>query len=155
MAFVLVVVMSSVLTVLAIHLSTASTEPALIAMQTRPIQFAFAQGIVLLMFAGLIQGVGRMAGGTGNFPDALLLLVWVQVILLLLQVAQIVLQLVLPPAAELLGLMGLVLMLWLVTNFVAELHGFSSLGAVFAAVVGTVLGLGFALAVVFLILFGV
>jgi hypothetical protein len=155
LAFGFVIAGSSVLTVLAVRLSPAGNDPLVQDVLARPIGIAMMQGVVMLAFAGLMHRVGRLAGGKGSFPDALLLLTWVQVILMLVQVVQIVLELVLPPAAEFLGLLGLGLMLWLVTHFVAELHGFTSLGMVFAGIVGTVLATGFAVSLLLVLIAGV
>jgi hypothetical protein len=76
-----------------------------------------------------------MRGGTGTFPDALILMVWLQFILLCVQLVQVLAGVMLPVLADLIGLAGLGLLLWLLTNFVAELHGFRSLIAVFAGLV--------------------
>lgn len=155
LAFGLVVAGSSLLTILAIRLSPSGGDPAVAQVLSQPIALAVMQGAVMLVFAQLMAWVGRAAGGKGNFADALLLLTWVQVILLLLQVAQIVLELVLPPLADLLGLLGLGLMFWLVTHFVAELHGFTSLAKVFAGVVGTLLLAGFVVTILLVAWVGV
>lgn len=155
LAFGLVIVGSSLMTVIAVRLSPSGSDPAVLAVLSRPIGLAVMQGVVMLAFAGLMQWVGQKAGGKGSFPDALLLLVWVQVILMLVQVVQIALELLVPAMAELVGLFGLALMLWLVTHFVAELHGFSSLGAVFAGIIGTVLAAGFVVTVLLITLTGV
>ncbi len=155
LAFGVVISGSSLLTILAVRLSPSGAEPAVAEVVSQPIALAVMQGVVMLVFAQLMARVGQMAGGTGGFADALLLLTWVQVILMLLQVAQVVLELAIPAAADLLGLLGLGLMLWLVTHFVAELHGFTSLGSVFAGVIGTVLAAGFAVSVLVVALVGV
>ena len=144
LAFAFVIVGSSLLSVIALRLSPAGSDAAIQQVLSRPIGLALTQGIVMLIFAQLMARVGQLAGGKGSFADALLLLTWVQVILMLVQVVQIVLELALPPLADLLGLVGLGLMLWLATNFIAELHGFTSLGAVFAGMLGTLFAAGFA-----------
>lgn len=139
---------STLLTVVAVRLSPMGSEPAVAEVLSRPIPLAVMQAVVLVVAINLIHWIGRSGGGRGSFADALVLMVWLQVILMLLQVAQLLLELVFPPAAEVLGLVGLALFLWLLTNFVAELHGFKSLGRVFAGIIGTVFGLSFALALV-------
>lgn len=155
LAFGLVVAGSSLMTVLAIRLSPAGSDPAVAQVLSQPIALAVMQGVVMLVFAQLMARVGQLAGGKGGFADALLLLTWVQVILMLLQIAQIVLELALPSLADLLGLLGLGLMFWLVTHFVAELHGFTSLGAVFAGVIVTLLVAGFVVTMLLVALVGV
>jgi len=154
LAFGFVIAGSSLLTVLAVRLSPAGGDPMVQDLLANPISLAMMQGVVMLVFAQLMFRVGQLVGGKGGFADALLLLTWVQVILMLVQVVQLVLELVLPPAADLLGLAGLILMLWLITHFVAELHGFTSLGAVFAGIIGTVLAAGFAVSLLLVLIAG-
>ncbi len=154
LAFGVVVTGSCLLTILAVRLSPSGGDPAVQQMISQPIFLALMQAVVMFVFTQLMSQVGRMAGGTGNFADALLLLTWVQVILMLLQVVQIAVELVLPTANQLISLLGLGLTLWLVTNFAAELHGFKSLGAVFAGVIGTVLAATFAVSILLFSLVG-
>ena len=59
-------------------------------------------------------------------------MIWLQFIMALLQAVQLVAVLILPLLAALLGLVGLGLFFWLLTGFVAELHGFRSPMQVFA-----------------------
>jgi hypothetical protein len=95
-----------------------------------------------------------MRGGRGTFRDALLLIAWLQFILLCVQALQLLLGLALPPAAELVGLIGLLLLVWLLTNFTAVLHGFTSLWTVFLGLVIGAVVLMFALAFVLALVVG-
>jgi len=70
------------------------------------------------------------------------------------QVLQVVLGFVLPPLADLVGLAGLLLLLWLLTNFVAELHGFASLWSVFFGLVFGAIALFLAAAILLAIFIG-
>jgi len=155
MAFAMVVAGSSLLTIVAIRLSPSGGDPEVVSILARPFMLAAMQAAVLLLVAFLTDRVGKLAGGQGGFGDALLLLVWLQVILMLVQVAQIVLEVLMPPIAALLGLASLGLMLWLITHFVAELHGFKSLGAVFAGIIGTAFAASFVVALLLVPILGV
>lgn len=62
----------------------------------QPLVLAGMQLVAIVLGAGLMAGVGRMFGGHGRFEDALLLTVWIEVMLLVVQLAQIVLSLALP-----------------------------------------------------------
>lgn len=94
-----------------------------------------ASGMVVT--ALLVHHVGRWRGGNGTLGDAVLLVAWLQFIQLLTVLLQIVLMFVLPFAVPLVEIAGLLLFVWLLVNFVAELHGFRSLGLVFLGVVIT------------------
>lgn len=101
----------------------------------------------VMLTVGLVHHVGRWRGGRGRFEDALILMVWVQVMLLAVQVVQLAALILLPPLALLLGWIGLGLFGWLMVNFTAELHGFARLGPVLAGMVLTLLALSVVLAV--------
>jgi hypothetical protein len=81
--------------------------------------------------------VGRLFGGAGTVAGALALVVWLNVIMLLAQVLQIVALVILPPLAFFLAIATLLWLLWAFSSFVAELHGFSNLAAVLGGVVVT------------------
>lgn len=120
-----------------------------------PIMTAVFQAIFLLLVVVCVHRLGRWQGGKGTFADALLLTGWLQFVLVGLQIAQIVALLILPPFAEVLGLAGLVLSFWLLSHFVAELHGFKSAGVVFFAIVGVIVGVAIGLSMALLAVFGV
>src|SRR6056297_2391634 len=90
-------------------------------------------GAALVMVLA-IHTIGRAMGGVGGFDDALTLVVWLQIVMVCLQLVQSVSFLLIPPFAVVLGYAGLILFLWLLTNFVAVLHGFQSLGVVFVMI---------------------
>lgn len=116
---------------------------------TSPFMLAVSQTIVLFLSALAIDVVGRRAGGTGSLDDAILLVAWVQVVLAGLQIVQIAALIVMPSLALMLGFAGMVLLFVLLTIFVAELHGFKSVGAVFISVLIVMLMLATVLNFVF------
>ena len=119
-----------------------------------PVMTAAFQYVVLVATVIGVHQIGRRFGGRGGFGDALLLIVWLQFILVCVQAAQLVALLVVPPLADILSMAGLVVFLWLLTAFVAELHGFSSMGRVFAGIIGSLFAAAFVLAILIQILFG-
>lgn len=117
-----------------------------------PMQSVMLQGGALLAMVFAAHHVGRMMGGRGRFEDALLLITWLQGIMVLVQLVQVVALVVLPPLAGIFSILGVALFLWLLTNFLAELHGFESLGKVLGAVVVTAVALAFVAAILLSIL---
>ena len=91
-------------------------------------------------------------GGTGSFEEAVLLMAWLQFIMICVQAVQAVALLVLPPLAGLIGIAGLFLFLWLLTNFVAVLHGFSSLIKVFLMILASAFGIAFGLSILLMLI---
>ena len=89
-----------------------------------------------------------MAGGRGSLANALLLVAWFQVILLVVVLALTALGLILPPAAGLLALALPVLVGWMLTQFVMELHGFTSAWRVLFGILGGYVAVVIALSLV-------
>jgi hypothetical protein len=87
-----------------------------------------------------------MMGGGGGFADALLLAAFLQAIMLVVQLLQIAALLLFAPLAGIFSIIGVVVFLWVLTGFVAELHGFRSLLGVFGMIVATTFGLAFLIA---------
>lgn len=109
-----------------------------------------AVGMVLTSL--MVFAVGRWRGGKGELPDAVILIAWLQFIQLLVVAAQILLMVVLPFVAPVLEIVGVILFLWLLVNFVAEMHGFRSLGLVFLGVIITFVGFVFGMSLLLMLL---
>ena len=108
-------------------------------------------GVNLLVIV-LMTVVGRVFGGQGTFPDALLLMGWFQVVMVALQVAQLVVAMVLPSLGFLVATLTVGLFFWLLTGLVCALHGFRSQILVLLGVFGTLMTAAFVLSVVLLML---
>lgn len=154
MALLLMAVASTLLT----HVSFAMMPPEAQAFwgaaMGSPVRTAILQWIVLLLSVHAIHKIGRWRGGHGTLEGAVILVAWLQFILLCVQIAQLIAQAIAPPLADILGLVGLVLFLWLLTSFVAELHGFQSLALTFLGILGTILAASIVLAFLFGLLIG-
>lgn len=122
-------------------------EPTILAVLQNPLQVAVLQAVVMVVMAMLAQGVGRMFGGLGNFADALVLIAWTEALLCLLQLAQIVLMVVSPSLATAVGLFGMVLFVWVLSNFIAEMHSFASAGKVLLGMIATLLAISVLMAI--------
>lgn len=154
LALVLVAACSAIGTHFSIALMPPEQRDTLLALITSPLRTALLQAGIWAVIAGAIAAGGRMRGGTGTFPDALILMVWLQFILLCVQLVQVAVGLFVPVLADLIGLAGLGLLLWLLTNFVAELHGFRSLIAVFAGLIAGAFAFMFLAAVLLTMILG-
>lgn len=153
-ALALMAVLSALLTHFSFGLMSADHKAEMALVMASPVRTAVLQGLLLLIMVHSVHWFGRLRGGKGTFADALMLVVWLQFILLCLQVTQIIAQVLVPPVGDILGIVGLVLFFWLLTHFVAELHGFTSLRMVFVSIVLTMLGVGIVIGLVLLNLMG-
>ncbi len=108
--------------------------------ELRPVGPFFWAGMVaigMVLTALLAFSVGRWRGGKGELADAVILVAWLQFIQLLMVALQLVLIVVLPVIAPIVEIGAVLLFLWLLVNFVAEMHGFRSLGLVFLGIIVT------------------
>ena len=140
----MVVALSSVLYNLAIWIAPPAAGANLI-LPTSPFLLAALTGGVLVLSVFALHYIGRMFGGVGNFSGSLLTVVWTQVLMLMAQLVQLVLLFVAPMIGNLFGLGVGIMAIWLFVNFVAELHGFRSLGLVLAGIIGASIGVIFGL----------
>ncbi len=153
-AFLLMAIGSAIVTHLSIGLIPTEERDAVMGVMSSPLRTALLQGVLLLAIVQMVWWLGRLRGGTGSFPDALLAMVWLQFIMLGIQALQLVLMLVSPPLAALANLRhwwfssGFSRTSW--PNFTA----FRSLIAVFGGIVFGALLLGFGLALLLVILTG-
>ncbi|MCC1481701.1 YIP1 family protein [Roseibaca sp. Y0-43] len=113
---------------------------------------AVFQTMILLGLVVAVQGIGRLAGGKGTFPDALLLLAWLQFVMIAVQVAQLVVLIILPPLFGLVTLAALAIFMWLLVNFTMALHGFTSTLRVVVVTIFAFFALALAMAIVLAIL---
>ena len=142
-SMVALVTVLSVLTLeLGLYLSPVDAE----IMRASPFTLCIILGASLVMMVFAVQLTGRMLGGHGRFGAALLLVVWWQAMALVIQVAQTIAMLILPPVAGLLTLAGLVWLVFALLHFVNVLHGFDSLPKALATVAIGVVGISFGLA---------
>lgn len=154
LALILVATGSAIGTHLSIALMPPEQRDMMLTLIASPVRTALLQAGIWAVIAAAIAAGGRMRGGTGSFPDALILMVWLQFILLCVQLVQVVAGVMLPFLADLIGLAGLGLLLWLLTNFVAELHGFRSLIAVFAGLIAGAFAFVFVAAILLTMIIG-
>lgn len=138
--------LTSVLSALLFHIDVAlmseARRAAFRGVLPTPVGTAIAQALAGCVMAVAMHLVGRWRGGVGTLAQAAILTAWLQFILLLLQVAQILAEIVLPPLADILFLVAAGLSLWLTVHFVMELHGFRSALMTFLGILAVTLVLG-------------
>lgn len=118
------------------------------ALSRAPLTMAGVQVASAALGAFLLSEVGRMFGGTGRFPDALLAVGWVEAIMILLQAVQLMATVVLPPLGALIGIGTLVLAAYLIVAMTMAVHGFRNPLLVVLGIVGTVLVASFLMSII-------
>ncbi|MBW6505632.1 MAG: YIP1 family protein [Rhodobacteraceae bacterium] len=128
---------SAVLSWLANAMFPVQISAPWMALTDSPLRMALAQMASIALVAGAMSGLGQVFGGKGRFAQALVLAVWIEVVLLCVQAAQVVLMLLFPLFASALGMAAFVLFLVMLTQFTAALHGFTRSLFVFLGIVAT------------------
>lgn len=113
---------------------------------------AVFQTMILLGLVVAVQGIGRLAGGKGTFPDALLLLAWLQFVMIAVQILQLAAMVLVPPLFGFATMLALAVFMWLLVNFTMALHGFTSAVKVVVGTVFSFFGLAVVLAIVLSVL---
>ncbi|MBL6429581.1 MULTISPECIES: Yip1 family protein [Maritimibacter] len=102
-----------------------------------PLIVAMAEASIAVITVFLIYWLGRSAGGTGRFEDGIVTVAWLNFVLLIVQTVVLVLSLFAPSLAALLWLFGGFTGFWILSHFIAELHGFASALRVFLTILLT------------------
>lgn len=147
-ALAAIVIVSVLLSQVTGLLAPGGTDILMSAMLANPVASAVIQLGLMVVMVFSVYWIGRAMGGQGSFDGTILLMAWMQFIMVMLQVAQTLSLILVPPLAGLIGILGLGLFFWLLTNFVAELHGFGSLVQVFLMIILSIIGIAFVLSVV-------
>lgn len=147
--FALVVVISLILGEVVALLTGLPPEAPLTGPFGRaPLVMGLVQAMFLFVMIHAVHRIGAWFGGTGRFEEALLLIVWLQFIFICVQIVQLAALVIVPPLAGIITILAVALFLWLLVNFIAVLHGFTSLGMVFVMTIVSAFGLVFVLSFV-------
>lgn len=99
-----------------------------------PMMTGAAQAVVSVLTVFAIHRLGRGFGGTGTFDQALLTVIWLQFVLLIMELGVLFLGVFAPGLALILWIAGVVMTFWILSHFIAEMHGFRSAWAVFGSI---------------------
>lgn len=110
-----------------------------------PLLFGLVMWGSLVLLVYCVHYIGQMFGGVGRFEQSIMLVIWVQFLLMVSQVAQLVVAIVSIPMAAFLGLGFFVFWVWIFASFVAVLHQFENRGLVLGGIAMSFLGVLFGL----------
>lgn len=148
-ALALAAAINTLLFSLSVVLQPSQAMPAFF---TSPlVMFVLLSGVLVITTHGLFW-TGRAIGGQGDLGDMLALIVFLQVLRILAQLVIFVVMFVSPGMSLLLSLATAILGLWILVNFIAAAHRFTTLGraigTLFIAMAMIVLGLSMLLSIV-------
>lgn len=127
-----------------------------------PLPGAFDTPIVYLVivFGGLTATVyalfiaGRFLGGKGSFADVMAIVVWMQALRLLVQIAALVLLLIMPLLSALLIFAAALYGLFIMLHFVNQAHQLDSLGRAAGVIIASAFGIAVGLTLLLTLLGG-
>jgi Yip1-like protein len=118
------------------------------------VYFAIVAGGLTLTSVS-IAWVGRKMGGKGQLADVLVLVVWMQALRLVVQVAVLVLVFVMPALSALLVLAAGLIGIYMLVNFVDQAHGFHSIGRAAMVLIASMLAIVVGLTLILTLVGGV
>lgn len=136
LAAALVCALGVILFELSLLLAPAGDEGGTLLGITSPIGAFVFQYAMILVTAFVVCYGGRMFGGKAGFDDSLLAVTWLQFVMLLVQIVQMAALVLVPPLGLLIFMAALILLVYLLVNFIMEIHGFTNPMAVVAGVIG-------------------
>lgn len=151
-ALALVVALSAIAAQVSSLLLSGPGGQALMPFATSPMLVGFVQGAILVIMVFAVHWIGRSFGGVGRLEDSIVSVAWLQFLLVCLQVLQLGVGFVSPALSGLIGLAGVIVFFWLLTQFVMAVHAFESAAMVFVMIVVSLLAITFALSLVLSIL---
>ncbi len=134
-AFGALVCLTVILTFLSGGLSTGG-EAATVG----PLSLAFTSALAGAASVFLVWKIGGALDGTGSFEETLLLTVFLQGIVFAAQFVELLIFLFLTPLAGVFSIAVVILTFWINLNFIAALHGFTSLWRAFGVLLFASLG---------------
>lgn len=147
-AFALVVVLNAFMYAASLQLA----GPGELDFLQNPVMFLFLQAVTLGATIVCLTWAGRGIGGAARMDDMALLMIWMQSLRVLVQLAVMLIILVSPAIASALVGLSMVLGLYIAASFVNEAQGFDSFGRAVLSMVMGVLGAVFALSLLLTLL---
>ncbi|KEP71769.1 hypothetical protein FGG78_06725 [Thioclava sp. BHET1] len=136
LAMMIVVILTALLGTLAQIVFTQITKVDMGEI-TSPIAVVGLQAALILYGAAVLSFIGQRFGGTGRFSDAVVLISWIEFVLMIGQMIQVLLMVFFPISATIMSVLLIGLLFFLLVQFTMVLHGFEN---PFAVAVGVLLG---------------
>ncbi|PTX55850.1 Yip1-like protein [Litoreibacter ponti] len=145
----LALMLVSIVSVLGSQLTLAFVPDEMVNSQSplpqSPIVLALVIWGLLVVTVFSTHYIGRAFDGAGTLDKALLATVWLQFVMLVVQVGQLALFVISPLLAVLIGYLVALYVFYVFLNFVLVMHDFKSLGLVFAGAIVSAIGVLFGL----------
>ena len=132
-ALVFVTCLSTLVTFLSLYLqiwiyrdTTLDVDPIFLFFSRLPILLVIVQIIAISFFSFLITIVGKFFSGKSDFFTIFRFVIWINFVLVLINILQLVMILISIQLSSLIGIIGTFWSLWAISALTAEAHGFKS-----------------------------
>ena len=146
-AAVLAIVLSMIMPLITLMFQPAEVQDALGGFTSKPFSVFIVQLSVLAGSAFLIAKIGQFFKGHGTFKESLTAMIWLQIVMILIQLTQFFAGLISPQLGALIFLISVGIMLYLIVQFISEIHGFTSIMNVLFGVIASIFGLSFIMSI--------
>ena len=121
--------------------------PVAMPMGFTPNLYGLVMACVLVILTFALYLTGQSLGGKATFPHSFAIIIWLEAVALVIRAAQAIVYLVSPAMASYVSIFGMVALLWILVNFVKEVHQFETFGRAVLTIVVAIggIGLGFGL----------
>ena len=147
-SMIVVVIISILMSEIANYMLPVVPDNTIIVVMDIPL---LAAGILMFIMVVMIyctHYIGQACGGNGRLDESFSVVIWLQSIMISLQLLQLLIIPFFPNLAVVFGMFGGVVFFWLYINFVTVLHGFNSLGKVTVGVIFSIVGVFFVFSLV-------
>jgi hypothetical protein len=114
----------------------AAAEPLQRFIAEQPMLMALIQFVSVPVGASISLGLARLFGGTGSFRNTMVASIWLNAMVVVLQLVFLVLHRFLGPAQPLFLVAGIIWWLVAYAGALCEIHGFRSIAMVIGAMIG-------------------
>ncbi len=151
-ATVLVIVLSMIMPIVTLMFQPSDVQEALSGLTSKPVSVFVVQLCVLGGSAFLIATIGRFFKGHGTFKECLTAMIWMQFVMILIQITQFLVGFISPQLSGLIFLISIGIMLYLIVHFISEIHGFTSTMSVLLGTLASIFGLSFIVSILLAVL---
>jgi len=148
LSMIVVVIISILMSEIANYMLPVVLDNTIIVVMDIPLLAAGVLMFIMVVMIYCTHYIGQACGGNGRLDESFSVVIWLQSIMISLQLLQLLIIPFFPNLAVVFGLFGGVVFFWLYINFVTVLHGFNSLGKVFVGVIFSIVGVFFVLSLV-------
>tara|TARA_R110002072_G_scaffold8346_3_gene43072 strand:+ start:225 stop:803 length:579 start_codon:yes stop_codon:yes gene_type:complete len=117
--------------------------PVAMPMGFTPNLYGLVMASVLVILTFALYLTGQVFGGKATFPHSFAIIIWLEAVALVIRAVQAIVYLISPVMSSYVSIFGIVALLWILLNFVKQVHRFEGFGRAVLTIVVAIGGIGF------------